>query len=531
MDGFFGRDGETARASRRGRLSRWQSAWRMAGVAALAVNLGALSGCGAASDDEPNGSDERAAVSSAAATTGQWVDTWASGRQLVETANLPPAPGLNGNTLRQVVRASVGGSFLKIQLSNEFGSSPVTMDAVHIAVSRGGGAIDTTTDTKVLFSGVASVTIPAGQQVFSDGFSFNLAALSDVAITIHFASQSGNVTGHPGSRATSFIARGNAVSAASLPSPVTVQHWYYLTNLNSFVATPGGTLIAFGDSITDGRGSTTDGNNRWPDDLARRLHANAATVNVGVGNEGIGGNAVVSGGLGPTGSSRFAHDVVGQRNPRWVIVLEGVNDIGGSTSQQVATNLINAYQQMITQAHQAGIRAYGVPILPFGGSSFDTADHQASRQTVNNFIRTSGKFDAVIDLDAVVLLPRVSPPSCDAGRPAVRLRSRRRRRRWLARLAGHQAVVGRLGRALRLGHGALLRSSLDRRRRPAARQCVGDLVRVRRRRAPLRRGRPEPQRLRGAEIWPGLPPARDRHEGRHRGGARARVPRPPRTAR
>jgi lysophospholipase L1-like esterase len=278
------------------------------------------------------------------------------------------------------------------------------MDAVHLAVSRGGSAIDTTTDTKVLFSGATSVTIPAGQQVFSDGFFFNLPPLSNVAITIHFSSQSGNVTGHPGSRTTSYIQSGNAVSAASFASPATTEHWYFIMNLNAFIATPGGTLIAFGDSITDGRGSTTNGNNRWPDDLARRLQASTTTVNVGVANEGIGGNAVF-GGLGPSGASRFDHDVVKQRNPRWVIVLEGVNDIGASTSQQIATDLINAYQQMINQAHQAGIRAYAVPILPFGGSTYDTADHQASRQTVNNWIRTSGRWDAVIDLDAVVRDP------------------------------------------------------------------------------------------------------------------------------
>jgi lysophospholipase L1-like esterase len=383
---------------------RSQRSLRWAGVAALAASLAAGAGCGGDLDDGASGGGGTS-VSSAATAAQQWVDAWAAGRQLVETANLPPAPGLSGNTLRQLVHVSVGGTFLKVQLSNEFGNSSVTMDAVHVAVSRGGGAIDTTTDTKVLFSGAASVTIPAGQQVFSDGFSFKLAPLSDVAITIHFASQSGNVTGHPGSRTTSFIKAGNVVSAASFASPATTEHWYYITNLNSFVNTPGGTLITFGDSITDGRGSTTNGNNRWPDDLARRLQANGATVNVGLGNEGIGGNAVVSGGLGPTGASRFAHDVVQQRNPRWVIVLEGVNDIGASTSQQVATNLINAYQQMINQAHQAGVRAYGVPILPFGGSTDDTAAHQTARQTVNNWIRTGGKWDAVIDLDAVVRDP------------------------------------------------------------------------------------------------------------------------------
>jgi lysophospholipase L1-like esterase len=382
----------------------------------LGVSLAALAGCGELPDDGPGGGETSTA--SGAATAQQWVDTWAAGRQLVETANLPPAPGLSGNTLRQIVHVSVGSTALKVQLSNEFGNTPVTMDAVHIAVSTGGNAIDTTTDTAVRFSGATSVTIAAGQLVFSDAFSFKLAPLSNVAITIHFASQSGNVTGHPGSRETSFIQSGNAVSAASFASPVSVEHWYYIMNVNSFINTPGGSLMAFGDSITDGRGSTTNGNNRWPDDLARRLQANGTTVNIGMANEGIGGNAVVSGGLGPTGLSRFVHDVVNQRSPRWVIVLNGVNDIGASTSSAVATNLINAYQTMISQAHSAGIKAYGVPILPFGGSTYDTAAHQSARQTVNNWIRTSGKWDAVIDLDAVVRDPSNTSrllPSFDSG--------------------------------------------------------------------------------------------------------------------
>jgi len=241
--------------------------------------------------------------------------------------------------------------------------------------------------------------------VFSDGFNYTLNPISDVAITIHFASQSGNVTGHPGSRETSFLQSGNFVTAASLPAPVKVEHWYFIMNLNAWTPTPGGSLVALGDSITDGRGSTTNGNNRWPDDLARRLHANAATVDVGMLNQGIGGNAVVSGGLGPTALARYDHDVSNQRNPRWVIILEGVNDIGASATQQVATDLISAYQTMIGKAHQHGMKAYGVPILPFGGSMYDTAGHQTARNTVNNWIRTSRAFDAVIDLDAVVRDP------------------------------------------------------------------------------------------------------------------------------
>jgi lysophospholipase L1-like esterase len=373
---------------------------RSIAVLTLPAALGACSGA----PGEDQGAEETATDSNAA-TTSQWVGSWATAPQLTETANLPPAPGLSGNTLRQIVHTSIGGTFIKVQLSNEYGNAPVTMDAVHIALSKGNGTIDTTTDKAVPFAGSNSVTIQPGQQVFSDGFNFNLPALTDVAITIHFQSQSGNVTGHPGSRETSYLKSGNVVTAASFSSPATTEHWYYIMNINAWTPTPSGSLMALGDSITDGRGSTTNGNNRWPDDLARRLHANAATVNVGTLNQGIGGNAVVSGGLGPTALSRFDHDVSNQRTPRWVIILEGVNDIGASSSQQVATDLINAYQTMISKAHSHGIKAYGVPILPFGGSSYDTSAHQTARNTVNNWIRTSGKFDAVIDLDAVVRDP------------------------------------------------------------------------------------------------------------------------------
>jgi lysophospholipase L1-like esterase len=357
----------------------------------------ALAGCGA-----PVETSEAATEQSA--TTGQWVDSWATANQLVEPSNLPPAPGLNGNTLRQIVRTSVGGTWIRLQLSNRFGNSAVVMDSVHLARSTSGSTIDTTTDRAVLFGGSASVTIPAGQEVFSDPFFYNLPALSKMAITIHFASQVGNVTGHPGSRTTSYLKSGNFVTAATLTSAVTTDRWYFIMNLNVFSPLKGGSVITLGDSITDGRGSTTNGNNRWPDVLASRLQANGTTVNNGVGNEGIGGNGVFNG-LGPSALSRFNHDVVQQRTPRWVIVLIGVNDIGGSSSQQIATDLINAYQQMINQARAAGIKAYGVPILPFGGSSYDTSGHQTSRNTVNNWIRTSGAWDAVIDLDAVVREP------------------------------------------------------------------------------------------------------------------------------
>jgi lysophospholipase L1-like esterase len=333
-----------------------------------------------------------------------WIGTWVSGQQLTEERNNPPAPGLSNNTLREVVHVTLGGSKLRVQFSNAYGSSPVTIKAAHLAVSKGGSAIDAATDKALTFKGASSITIPAKEAVYSDTLDFNVTPLSNLAVSIYFGAgtSSTSVTGHPGSRTTSYIQAGDAVSAASMPSAATTAHWYILSRIDLWLDDSYGCVVTLGDSLTDGRGSTTNGNNRWPDDLANRLHADPSTAKVGVINEGIGGNAVVSGGLGPTVLARFDHDVIGQPGVRWVIILHGVNDIGGGQS---ASNLISAYQQFISKAHAANILAYGVPILPFNGSSYDTPAHRAVRDTVNNWIRTSGEFDAVIDLNAAVCDP------------------------------------------------------------------------------------------------------------------------------
>ena len=338
---------------------------------------------------------------------GTWVGTWATGPQLTEPGNVPPAPGLTNNTLRQIVFTSIGGQQLRLRLSNEFGDGPVTMSAVHVARPTSGNAIDAATDTALTFAGAGCVTVQAGQAVFSDPFAFDLPPLTKVAITIAFGATPAGITGHPGSRTTSYLATGNMAAAASLSGAVSTEHWYYITGIDVVADSATAAVVTLGDSITDGRGTTTDANNRWPDGLSRRLQANAATTKVAVLNQGIGGNAVVSGGLGPTAMQRFARDVLGMRGVRWVIVFEGVNDIGGSSSpgQAVATSLINAFTQFVDMAHAAGIKAYGVPITPFGGSMYDSADHQTARATVNDWIRGGGKFDAVIDLDAAVRDP------------------------------------------------------------------------------------------------------------------------------
>ncbi len=335
-----------------------------------------------------------------------WVGSWACGPQLTEPGNLPPAPGLSGNTLRQSVFATLAGERVRLLFSNEFGDAPVTFESVRLASVAGPGAIEPSSERAVLFDGNEAVTIPAGETRFSDALEFRLVAPGSVAVSVHFGAAPGNVTGHPGSRTTSYLQSGKAVSAASLPSAVPTDHWYFVVGLDVAASAPAAAVVTLGDSITDGRGSTTNGNDRWPDNLARRLKARPSTAHVAVLNQGIGGNAVLSGGLGPTALARFQRDVLAQRGARWLLVLEGVNDIGGSSDAGVAARLIEAYQGFIDAAHAQGLRVYGSPILPFAGSQYDTPEHEAARQAVNGWVRTSGQFDAVIDLDAAVADPR-----------------------------------------------------------------------------------------------------------------------------
>jgi len=280
------------------------------------------------------------------------------------------------------------------------------MNSVHLAVSTGGSSIDASTDRAVTFGGNQSVTIPQNQTVTSDTMSFTFSKQTDLAITICFGSIPPDLTGHPGSRATSYIQTGNTVSAQSFSAPVTTAHWYVITGID--VQTDGTykALVTLGDSITDGRGSTTDGNNRWPDALENRLLSNAATSKVALLNMGIGGNNVLTGGLGDFALKRFDRDVLQQSGVRYLIILEGVNDIGGNRkSPSVSTDLIAAYQEFIGKAHANNIFIYGATITPFGGSSYDTAEHQIEWQKTNEWIKTSGQFDAVIDFDAIVRDP------------------------------------------------------------------------------------------------------------------------------
>ncbi len=334
---------------------------------------------------------------------GHWVGTWACGPQLTEPANLPPAP-LANSTLRQFVHVTIGGQFVRVRFSNAYGTNLVQIQSAHVALAAGtgsalNGVINTNTDLALTFHGVPSVNIPPGEVVLSDPFYYNLPALTNLAVSIYFGNISATtINGHPGSRTTSYIQSGNVVSATSMPAAATAQHWYIITGVDVLADRSSHALVIIGDSITDGRGSDNDGNDRWPDDLAVRLNTNAPTASVAVLNHGIGGGGVF-GGLGPAGLNRFDRDVWEQSGARWLIIFIGVNDIGGSSSMSTATNLVTAYIQWANKAHAHDMLAYGATITPFGGNSYYTTLHEAERQYVNAWFRTNNVYDGVIDLD------------------------------------------------------------------------------------------------------------------------------------
>jgi lysophospholipase L1-like esterase len=346
------------------------------------------------------------------ATEGHWVTTWGCAPQLTEPGNLPPVP-LTNSTLRQFVRTTVGGKHVRLRFSNAYGTNSVNINAARVALSAGTGSagngdINSATDKALTFRGAPGVIIPRGEVVLSDPLEFDLPAITNVAVSIYFGNISATtINGHPGSRTTSFIQSGDVLSASSLPSAHKTRHWYIITGLEVLTDNASKAIVVLGDSLTDGRGSTDDGNNRWPDILALRLNTNAPTTNVSVVNMGIGGNAIF-GGLGPAAVNRFERDVLNQSGARYLIVFEGVNDIGGvrdGNAPTLTTNLINAYTQFAMKAKARGLRAYGATITPFGGNGYFTPARETVRQTVNAWFRTNTIYDGVIDFDAAVRDP------------------------------------------------------------------------------------------------------------------------------
>jgi lysophospholipase L1-like esterase len=347
-----------------------------------------------------------------------WVASWGASQQIPEPQNALAPDDLRDATVRQIFHLSAGGPAVRVHVSNAFGNEALHFTSVHIAraVSASSPAIDVASDRALTFAGSSDVTVPPGAEFVSDPLEFAVTPLADVAVTFYLELPPARETGHPGSRATSYYEHGNAVSAANLTEAKHVDHWYQISEIDVQGAPGAATVVALGDSITDGHGATTNGNDRWTDVLAQRLQGSTETRNIGVSNQGIGGNHLLTDGLGPNALARFDRDVLAPAAVRWVIVFEGVNDLGAlardgevSAAEHAARvqQVLSAYQQIIARAHAHGLRVYGATITPYVGSNYYHPGplSEGDRLAVNQWIRGAGHFDAVIDFDSALRDP------------------------------------------------------------------------------------------------------------------------------
>lgn len=349
-----------------------------------------------------------------------WVASWFAspqpswGSDFVLPTNMPSA--LQGQSIREVVQVSAGGNAVRIVLSNRYGAQPLVVGEVCVALALQGAAVEPGSSHAVTFGGKRSLTVPAGAPAVSDPVEMAVAPLARLAITSYFPQTAAVSTFHWGGQQTAYIGDGNATAAAEVKPASALKGRAFLSAVLVDAAPGARTVVAFGDSITDGNGSTPDANRRWPDYLARRLAASG----VAVANAGISGARVLGDRMGVNALARFEQDVLSQPGVRSVVVLMGINDIGwpgspfepGAPSIQ-AEDLIAGYRQLIAAAHARNVRIVGATLLPFEGALRGTPVEghfspakDAVRRALNEWIRSSGAFDAVVDFDAVMRDPR-----------------------------------------------------------------------------------------------------------------------------
>ncbi|CAA9963223.1 Lipolytic enzyme [Pyrenophora teres f. maculata] len=365
---------------------------------------------------------------------GHWVDAFATMPQLTELANLP-LPPFNGtgavfvnSTIRQTLYMTVKAHQIRLKFSNVFGGSNLPITAVTVALplnqTAGIHQILPKTVQKVTFGGKDSISVPNGALAVSDPINFGISPAQIITVTVYLASgqKTNSITGHPGSRTTSWFQPGNAVSSPSFTitnsTEQSVTHWYFISSVEAWAAPEVGSLLIIGDSITDGRGSTPDQNNRWPNLLLARMQKHAATKHISIGNLAAGGNRILADGLGPNAFGRIDRDVLAHPGVKYAMVFEGVNDIGSAAATTAAQDaiygpLIQAYEQIVTLMHSHGIPVFGATITPFSapsnftGQPYSRPEREFTRQRVNKWIRESGVFDAVVDFDKMLANPSV----------------------------------------------------------------------------------------------------------------------------
>ncbi|KAH9886605.1 SGNH hydrolase [Xylariomycetidae sp. FL2044] len=352
-----------------------------------------------------------------------WVAAWTSMPQLVEPNNMPPSPfsgsaAFKDATLRQTIFMTIAAERIRFQISNTFGGSDLPITEASIALPASGAAgvngIDTATLKGLTFNGSASAVVPQGQVIYTDPVDFSVEPASVLTVTLYSqAGQSGSsITGHPGSRTTSWMQQGNRVNESTVTGASTA-HWYFLAAAEAWAPLTTSALVILGDSITDGRGSDDDKNNRWPDLLLARMQQEGIT-NIALCNQAAGGNTVLSGGLGPPLMQRYKRDLLTTAGAKYALIFEGVNDIGGGsadggTQSRIGTQLEQSFKTIATEAQAAGMTVFGATITPFGGNgqSYSNPTRDQTRQSINTWIMGGGDgaFAAGIDFAKFVANP------------------------------------------------------------------------------------------------------------------------------
>jgi lysophospholipase L1-like esterase len=359
-----------------------------------------------------------------------WVATWATplemspvvqerpvippGTKMPDFRNMkgprvnPHVPdSIENQTVRLIVHTTIGGRKLRIELANSFGKDIVSIGSAHIALRTTGSSIDPKTDHQLTFGGSATVEIPAGAVIVSDPVDLEIKPMSDLAVSLFLPKANAKPTGHPLGLHTSYIAAGDTTASASMSDATTTTAYVWLRSIDVVGSPSDFSIVCLGDSITDGFGTTTDANKAWPMLLAKRFADKKGGPRVSVLNQGISGNQVLRDGAGVSALARLDRDVLTEPGVRWIVLLEGINDInihGQSTGPGALTadDLIRGYKQLIARAHMANVKIMGATLTPDEGVWLAGPIGEATRQKLNEWIRTSGAFDAVVDFDPVV---------------------------------------------------------------------------------------------------------------------------------
>ena len=373
-----------------------------------------------------------------ASNGGHWVSAWSAAMHApLPFPGLPPSPTFENQTIRMVVRPTIGGARVRIRLSNAFGTTPLKIAAAHIALVSTGASIVPESDHVLTFGGSASVSIPPGAPILSDPVDLKVLPFHEVAVSIYLPEKTASSTIHFWGQHDTYISEaGDFAAKQEIPNVTTKPSWYWLADLEVWATEQTAAIVALGDSITDGVGAKQGEYADWPDVLADRIAMVEPMPSLSVVNEGIGGNRVLHDGAGINALARFDRDVLSQPGVANLIVLEGINDIGwphmkprlpnGTTLKETpfthevvsAQDLIVGLQQIIDRAHQHGIRVFGATLTPYEGADYYSEDGEATRQEVNRWIRTSRAFDGVLDFDDAVRdpdRPARFRQSCDSG--------------------------------------------------------------------------------------------------------------------